>query len=73
MKDIIEEVEGLWNNHERQREREKLLESLEREGKAEWVDDVLFIQGEQETGILHRQYHVYRLSIDRAVHTFQSN
>lgn len=47
MKDIIDVVEELWNNPERQREREKLLAEMESEGKAEWIDDVLLIRAQQ--------------------------
>ncbi len=44
MNDLIKIVEDLWNNPERQREREKLLAELEERGEAEWIDDVLLIR-----------------------------
>ncbi len=47
MKDIIKVVEDLWDDPERQREREKLLAEMEERGEVERIDDVLLIQAQQ--------------------------
>lgn len=44
MKDLIKAVENIWNDPERQREREKLLAEIEKKGEIERIDDVLLAQ-----------------------------